>query len=177
MFQLPRTSLARIDFVVKQTLILWECCLTRSPQLHLCPCSLSKKRSSFYLLISWENICDLDLITHHYCLSYKSTREPRREQWREVNQNSISWWTSLVVQGLGVCLPKQGAQVRYLVLEDSTCLGATEPVCHNYWAGALQPTSHSYGAHVLWLPKPSCLEPVFNNKRSHHNESSHPHEE
>ena len=40
--------------------------------------------------------------------------------------------TSLVAQWLGIRLPMQGTQVRALVLEDSTCCGATKPVCHNY---------------------------------------------
>ena len=38
---------------------------------------------------------------------------------------------------------------------DSTCLGATKPVCHNYWARVLQ------------LLKPVCLEPVLCNTGSH----------
>ena len=40
--------------------------------------------------------------------------------------------TSLVVQWLRVLLPMQGTWVHFLVLEDPTCLGATQPVCHNY---------------------------------------------
>ena len=32
---------------------------------------------------------------------------------------------SLVVQWLGICLAMQGTRVRSLVLEDSTCLGAS----------------------------------------------------
>ena len=48
---------------------------------------------------------------------------------------------SLVLQWLGVCLPVHWMQVRSLVLEDPTCLGATEPMSHNYWAcsGACAP--------------------------------------
>ena len=40
--------------------------------------------------------------------------------------------TSLVAQILKICLPMQGTQVRSLVHEDPTCLGATKPVRHNY---------------------------------------------
>ena len=47
----------------------------------------------------------------------------------------------------------QGTRVRFLVQEYPTCLGAPKPVCHNYWACA--------------------LEPVLRNKRSHHNKSVH----
>ena len=39
-----------------------------------------------------------------------------------------------------------GNTVRSLIQEDPTCHGATKPVCHNYWACALQPASHSYWA-------------------------------
>ena len=43
---------------------------------------------------------------------------------------------SLVAQWLRVCLPMQGTRVRALVWEDPTCLRATKPVSHNYWACA-----------------------------------------
>ena len=59
--------------------------------------------------------------------------------------------TSLVAQRLGIRLPTQGTRVRPLVWEDSTCRGATEPVCHNH---------RSLGS----------PEPLFPNKRSHHDE-------
>ena len=53
-----------------------------------------------------------------------------------------------------------GDMVRSLVLEDPTCLGATKPVYHSYWACALEPRSHNF-----WS---LCgLEPMFCNKRSH----------
>ena len=42
--------------------------------------------------------------------------------------------TSLVVHWLGICLPMQGTWVWSLIWEDSTCWGAAEPMCHNYWA-------------------------------------------
>ena len=37
-----------------------------------------------------------------------------------------------------------GTQVQALVREDPTCHGATKPVCHNYRACTLEPTSHNY---------------------------------
>ena len=40
--------------------------------------------------------------------------------------------TSLVAQWLRIRLPMQGTWVRALAQEDSTCRGATKPVCHNY---------------------------------------------
>ena len=55
---------------------------------------------------------------------------------------------SLVAQWLRIRLPMQGTQVWALVWEDPTCRGATKPVCHNYWACALEPASHGYWAHV-----------------------------
>ena len=66
--------------------------------------------------------------------------------------------TSLVAQWLRIRLPMQGTRVLALGWEDPTCRGATKPVCHNYWARMPQ------------LLKPTYLEPVLHNKRSHHNE-------
>ena len=43
-------------------------------------------------------------------------------------------------------------------------------MCHNYGVRALEPTSHSYWAHMPQLLKPACLELVLRNKRSHRNE-------
>ena len=63
--------------------------------------------------------------------------------------------TSLVVQWLGICLAMQRTQVLSLGWEDSTCHGATKPACHSYWVCVLQPR------------KPTSLEPVLCNKKSH----------
>ena len=61
--------------------------------------------------------------------------------------------TSLVVQWLRIRLPMQGTGVRSsLVWEDPTCCGATKPMCHNYWACALEPASHNY-----WSPHAQSL--------------------
>ena len=46
----------------------------------------------------------------------------------------------------------------------------TKPERQKYWAGALEPTSHNYWAHVPQLLKPAHLEPVLRNKRRHCNE-------
>ena len=77
---------------------------------------------------------------------------------------------SLVAQWLRVHLPMQGTWVRALVREDPTCRGVTKLGRHNYWACALETTSHNYWVCVPQLLKPTCLEPVLRNKRSHCNE-------
>ena len=65
----------------------------------------------------------------------------------------------------------EGTRVRALVREDPTCRGATKPMHHNCWSPrALEPMCSNYWAHGLQLLKPTCLEPVLCNKRSHHNE-------
>ena len=56
--------------------------------------------------------------------------------------------TSLVAQWLRICLPVRGIRVRSVVGEDPTCRGATMSMHHNYWACALEPTSHNY-----WSPR------------------------
>ena len=47
-----------------------------------------------------------------------------------VKSNIAGTRTSLVAQWLGICLPMQGTWDRALVWENSTCRGATKPVCH-----------------------------------------------
>ena len=58
----------------------------------------------------------------------------------------------------------QGTRVRALVQEGPTFRGATKPVCHNYWACTLEPTSHTIRrartprAHGLQQEKPPQWE-------------------
>ena len=68
--------------------------------------------------------------------------------------------TSLVAHWLRIHLPMQGTRVQSLIQGDPTCLGATKPLRHNYWAHAPQ------------LLKPARLEPVLRNQRSHCNEKT-----
>ena len=66
-----------------------------------------------------------------------------------VSLSYMGWgWggTSLVVPWLWVHLPMQGIQVLPLAWEDSTCLGATKRMLHNYRAHAPEPGSCSYWA-------------------------------
>ena len=49
-------------------------------------------------------------------------------------------------------------------------LWATKPVCHNYWAQALESMGCSYWGCVPQLLNPERLEPKSHNKRSHGNE-------
>ena len=75
---------------------------------------------------------------------------------------------SLVVQWLRTHLPVQGTRVRALVQEDPTCRGATKPRRDNYWACALEPTSHNCWAPMAQLLKLMCLEPVLHNEKPMH---------
>ncbi|KAJ8777643.1 hypothetical protein J1605_014296 [Eschrichtius robustus] len=59
----------------------------------------------------------------------------------------------------------QGTRVQALVWEDPTCRGATKPVHHKPQLPSLRSR-----AHVPQLLKPTHLEPVLCNKRSHRNE-------
>ena len=65
--------------------------------------------------------------------------------------------TSLVVWWIRACL--QGTQVCFQVWEDSTCLGATRPLCHNYWSAC------------PWEPRscntePECPEPLLHTREA-----------
>ena len=84
---------------------------------------------------------------------------------------------SLVVQLLRIRVPMQGTQVWALVHEDPPCHGATKPVHHNYWSCALEPMSQNYWARVPQLLKPTRLEPVLRNERSHNEKLVHRNEE
>ena len=53
----------------------------------------------------------------------------------------------------------QGTRVRALVREDPTCCGATKPVCHNYWACALELASHNYWARTPRARAPQQEKP------------------
>ena len=113
---------------------------------------------------------------HKMILSYAGGGHGEEES---KNCKGKSWQgTSLVAQWLRIRLPMQGTWVRALVRDDPICRGATKPVCHNYWACALEPESHNYWACVPQLLKPACLEPVLHNERSHHKEKpAHSNEE
>ena len=71
--------------------------------------------------------------------------------------------TSLVAQWLRIRLPMQGTWVRSLVQEDPTGCRAAKPVCHNYWACALEPTSHNYWARAPWSLCTATTEPTRHN--------------
>ena len=52
------------------------------------------------------------------------------------------------------------------IREDSICLGATKPVCHNYRACTLESRNQNYWAHVLQLLKPDHLGPMLSYMRN-----------
>ena len=108
-------------------------------------------------------------------LMFSSSLIPRKQLTTTVKKKLSG--TSLVVQWLRICLPMQGTRVRALVREDPTCRRASKPVYHNYWACTLEPANHNYWARVPQLLKPTRLEPVLHNKRSHRNEKPAHHNE
>ena len=69
-----------------------------------------------------------------------------------------------------ICLPMQDTWVPSLIQEDPICCRTAKPKHHNYKASSLEPRSCTYWTHALQLLKPSTLEPMLHNKRSHHNE-------
>ena len=52
------------------------------------------------------------------------------------------------------CQCSEYGWVHSLVWEDYTCYGATKSMCHNYWAQALEPVSHTAEpvCHNCWNP-------------------------
>ena len=65
----------------------------------------------------------------------RHTDEHLEEPKLETNQMSTNSRTHL---------PMQETRIQSLIQEDPTCPGATKPVRHNYWACALEPTSHNH---------------------------------
>ena len=105
----------------------------------------------------WATLCK-------YCLqSFKKKKAALK---------SLSWGLPWWLNGKDISLPMKETRVQSLDWEDSTCHRATKPVCHSYWACALEPESlgslgvlGSYGAHG---PQPwslSALESVLCNKK------------
>ena len=73
-------------------------------------------------------------------------------------------------QGLPWGLSGEEFACQSLTWEDSTCHGASKPVCHSYWACTLEPRSCSSWALMPQLLKLVCLQPVLYSKRNHRNE-------
>ena len=107
--------------------------------------------------IEEEWTCHDSLYEVNITLMSKSV--PKRKKNLQTNiPHNYRYRASLVSHWLRIHLPMQGTWVRALVQEDPTCCGATKPVCHNYWACALEPASHNYWAQVPQLLKPTHLE-------------------
>ena len=104
-----------------------------------CPQSLTQCVISFRPLAPGVTLNSTPSNTHFWALASQFFHLKLRLSWSVVffffffNYLKASR-ASLVAQWLRVCLPMQGTRVRALVWEDPTCLGATGPVSHNYWA-------------------------------------------
>ena len=82
-----------------------------------------------------EKTCQSIYLLHGvFVRKVKMLNKPQFELGKLMEQHGegSSSGTSLVAQGLRICLPMQGTWVQSLVREDSTCRGATKPVSHNY---------------------------------------------
>ena len=87
--------------------------------------------------------------------------------------NFLKKWAgraSLLAQWLRICLPMQETWVRSLIQEDPIGHEATAPVCHNFWACALEPASCACWATCLRCWSLRTLGPVLHHKRSPHDE-------
>ena len=94
------------------------------------------------------------LVELEVCISYDTALPILVISWEKLLHKK-STRTSLMVQWLRIHLPMQGTRVQALVREDPTCLRATKPVCHHYWACALEPASHNNWARAPQLLKPT----------------------
>ena len=123
-----------------------------------------------------EDPMEKEMATHFSTLAWKIpwTEEPGGLQSMALQRVGHNWSDSAAAAVGGAVdknpLPMQGTWVWFLVQEDSTCLRATKPECHNYWTCSLEPRSCSCQAHVLQLLRPLCLEPAPHKMRNHPNE-------
>ena len=79
-------------------------------------------------------------------------------------QTATTFWTPLVAHWKEIHLRRQVTRVQSLVQEDSTCHGATEPMCHNYWACALVSVLYNKRSHCNQKPAPKQrVAPVRRN--------------
>ena len=67
-------------------------------------------------------------------------------------QTATTFWTSLVAHWKEIHLWRRVTRVQSLEQEDSTCHGATEPMCHNYWACALVSVLYNKRSHCNQKP-------------------------
>ena len=77
-------------------------------------------------------------------------------------QSKLQWFWIYSCGGIGTSLiaqwkrnrqPRQGTQVRFLSREHSTCLGATKPGCHSYWAHTSEPELYNKRSHNKEKPE------------------------
>ena len=119
-----------------------------------------------------EDPMEKEMATHFSTLAWRIpwTEEPGGLQSMALQRVGHNWSDSAAAAVGGAVdkypLPMQGTWVWFLVQEDSTCLRATKPVYHSYWARALEPESRNCWARVLQLLKAAHQEPVLPNKRS-----------
>ena len=133
-------------------------------QIHTVSCKIYQVTSLFLLC---EDLQKLTYMSAYWLVNFMNCQSHWALRFLKLRTKS-----SLVAQWLRNRLPMQRTRVKALVWEDPACCGTTKPVRHNYWACALEPVSHNYWARTPQLLKPTCLEPVLCNKRSHHNEKS-----
>ena len=100
--------------------------------------------------LQWKNIS-------FYAIKFKINCSRKTTPLRY--SHGLPWWLS------GWKSPCQCRRHRF----DPTSLEATKPICHNYWAGALECGNCKYWAHAPQLSKPvglrACAPPPTCSKR------------
>ena len=74
-----------------------------------------------------------------------------KAEYRQYAIFTLQSWVSLVAQMVKNWPAMQETRVGSLIWEDPTCLGATKPLPHNYWACALEPGAFTKEATTIRL--------------------------
>ena len=114
-------------------------------------------RETWVRSLGCKDPLEKEMATHPSTLAWKT---PWREKAGRLQSMGSQSWNdqatslSLVAHWWRVHLSMQGTQNWSLVWEDPTCSRATKPMCHNYWACALETGHSNYWVLELQLLKP-----------------------
>ena len=106
---------------------------------------------SHYSVISlWGILFSKEWTTWVNLQSIKLSKWSQSQKW--------TYWSSLVVQWLRICLPMQWTRVWSLVQKDPSCCGATKPASHSYLCSTAREATAMRGSYATAKRSPCSLQ-------------------